>query len=115
MRKVIEVRLFSRSLEALLKKKQLIKEDYDSFKRELTANPGKGDVIAGTGGVRKIRMKSASKGKRGGFRVCYYYLVHDEEIYLLLLYAKNEKEDLTMDEKRDLKLLVGELKGVKYG
>lgn len=114
-RKIIEAKLFSRSLDALLKRKQIIFQDYDLFKKELIMNPEKGAIVAGTGGTRKIRMKSASKGKRGGIRICYYYLVQDEEIYLLVLYAKNEKEDLSMDEKKDLKLLVNELKGIKNG
>jgi hypothetical protein len=113
MRKIIEARLFSKALDALLKRKQLIKNDYDDLKKELVINPERGDLIPGTGGVRKIRMKSASKGKRGGFRACYYYLVQDEEIYLLLLYAKNEQENLTMDEKKDLKLFIHELRGAK--
>jgi len=110
-RKIIEVKSFSKSVDSLLKRKQLLKDDYDAFKKELTNNPEKGDVIVGTGGVRKIRIKSASKGKSGGFRICYYYLTQDEEIYLLLLYAKNEKENLTMDEKKDLKFFVNELRG----
>ena len=70
-----------------------------------------GAMITGTGGVRKTRLKSASKGKSGGFRVCYYF--HDVgtgEIYLIDLYAKNEKEDLTPDEKKYLKAFAAEIK-----
>ncbi len=111
-RKVIETRKFSKSIDDLLKKRQLLKTDYDDFKNELANNPDKGDVIIGTGGVRKIRLSSASRGKSGGFRVCYYYLTADEEIYLLVIYAKNEKENLMMEEKKALKELVGFLKGV---
>jgi len=56
-------------------------------------------------------LKSASGGKRGGFRVWYYF--HDmelREIFLLTIYAKNEKEDITQDEKKDLKNLVNVIK-----
>lgn len=113
--KIIETRKFSKSIDDLQKKRQLLEEDYAEFKDDLATTPDKGDVVPGTSGVRKIRMGSASKGKRGGFRVCYYYLTVDEEIYLLVIYAKNEKENLTMDEKRDLKEFVGLLKGARNG
>jgi hypothetical protein len=66
-----------------------------------------GDMIQGTGGVRKTRLRSASKGKSGGFRVCYYF--HDVgsgRIYLITIYPKNEKEDLDPSEKKELKELV---------
>ena len=88
----------------------LLKADFDSFKKNLTENPGIGAVIPGTGGIRKTRLKASSKGKRGGFRVCYYYLV-GRELYLLLIYAKNEQANLTMTEKKELKALVKILKG----
>jgi len=68
-------------------------------------------MIPGTGGVRKTRLKSASKGKRGGFRVCYYF--HDVgsgELYLIALYAKNEQENLTSDEKKELKAFANTIK-----
>lgn len=61
------------------------------------------------GGIRQIRLKSAGKGKSGGFRVCYYYLV-DEALYLILIYAKNEQENLSAEQKKELKSLVKELK-----
>jgi hypothetical protein len=57
-------------------------------------------------------LKSASGGKRGGFRVCYYYF-HDidlGEIFLITIYAKNEKEDITPDEKKSLKELADIIK-----
>ncbi len=109
-RKIIQVRKFSKVIDALLKKRQLKSEDFYAFQRELAENPSLGDIIPGTGGIRKIRLKSASRGKSGGFRVCYYYLVVNEEIYLLLIYAKNEQENLTMEEKKILKECVTKLK-----
>jgi len=86
-------------------------DDFNTFKSVLAENPDMGAMITGTGGVRKTRLKSASKGKSGGFRVCYYF--HDVgtgEIYLIDLYAKNEKEDLTPDEKKYLKAFAAEIK-----
>ena len=86
-------------------------EDFNTFKSVLAENPEMGALIIGTGGVRKTRLKSASKGKSGGFRVCYYF--HDVgtgEIYLLDLYAKNEKEDITPHQKQELKALANAIK-----
>jgi hypothetical protein len=112
-RSIIQARNFSKSIDALVKKRQLLAEDFNDFKAELAINPLLGDLVPGTGGIRKIRLGSTSKGKSGGFRICYYYLVSNEQIYLLLIYAKSEQENLTSDEKKALKELVTILKGSK--
>jgi len=69
----------------------------------VAANPDAGDVIPGTGGVRKLRWAAKGKGKRGGVRVIYYF--HDETIpaFLLDIYAKNVEENLTMAERNAMK------------
>jgi hypothetical protein len=59
-------------------------------------------VITGTGGIRKARLKSASKGKSHGFRVCYLDIEDKLILFLLFIYAKNEQEDLSQEEKREL-------------
>ena len=71
----------------------------------LAYNPTAGEVIPGTGGVRKIRWKLEGRGKRGGARVIYFY--HDMEmpLYLMTAYAKNEREDLDRSEINTLKRL----------
>jgi hypothetical protein len=63
--------------------------------------PTCGDLIAGTGGLRKIRIGRRGMGKRGGARVIYFF--HDSEVPVLLvaIYAKNEKGDLTAAEKKE--------------
>jgi mRNA-degrading endonuclease RelE of RelBE toxin-antitoxin system len=94
---------FTRELHDLLKKRKVSENDVEEFKKKLVENPDQGDPISGTGGVRKTRLKSISKGKRGGFRVCYYDDCEREELFLILIYAKNEKEDLTQEEKKALK------------
>jgi len=66
------------------------------------------DLIKGSGGLRKIRWRSATGGKRGGIRVIYYWQVADSEIFLLLAYGKTEKEDLSAKEIKILKALVEE-------
>jgi mRNA-degrading endonuclease RelE of RelBE toxin-antitoxin system len=102
-REIIPTNHFSKILKGLLKKRQLLQEDYDEFLEELAKNPESGDPIPGTGGVRKIRLKSASKGKRGGFRVFYFYIQIKGRIYLFHILAKNEQEDITEDEKKALR------------
>ena len=71
-------------------------------------NPTAGDLIKGSGGLRKVRWRSAAGGKRGGIRVIYYWYVSDSEIYLLLAYGKKEKEDLTSKEIKILRALIEE-------
>jgi hypothetical protein len=110
-RKVIQTRNFGKTIDSLFKKRHLLKEDFDVFQKELVENPELGDRIPGTGGVRKARLKSSTRGKSRGFRVCYYDISQKERLYLLLIYAKNEQESLTMEEKKILKELVGFLKG----
>jgi hypothetical protein len=71
--------------------------------------PDCGDLIPGTGGLRKVRIGRDGIGKRGGARVVYYF--HDDRVPILLLalYAKNEKGDLTAAEKKELAALVKEI------
>ena len=76
----------------------------------LAENPLAGDVIPGTGGVRKLRFAVTGKGKRGGARVIYYYLDGSLPLYALLAYPKNAKSDMTPDEKRAVTALVTALK-----
>lgn len=76
----------------------------------LATNPEDGDVIPGTGGIRKLRWGKAGTGKRGGVRVIYFYHNTDMPLYLLLAYAKAQATDLTQDEKRTLTALAAALK-----
>ncbi len=77
----------------------------------IAANPDAGDVIPETGGVRKIRWARTGTGKRGGARVIYFYHDPDRPLYLLMVYAKAQRENLTADEKRAVRKLAGILKG----
>ncbi len=109
-REIIPTTHFSEIRDILLKKRQLLQEDYDNFIEKLAKNPKVGDVVSGTGGVRKTRLKSASKGKRGGFRVCYFYFQVKERIYLFHIFGKNEQENLTEEEKKILRDLANYFK-----
>ena len=101
----IETSLFTKQI------KQLASDDeLRVLQEELIAQPMKGDLITGTGGLRKVRMATDGQGKSGSARVIYF-LATAEIIYMLLAYAKNEKDSLTAAEKAELKQLTKLLKG----
>lgn len=79
---------------------------------ELLRDPESGAVIQGTGGLRKLRVADAGrgKGKRGGYRVIYLDLAQVERTYLLALYDKDEKGDISSEEKKALRSLAERLK-----
>lgn len=78
-------------------------EEFRLFQLDLMSNPKQGDVIQGTGGLRKIRVAGKGRGKRGGSRVIYYFLDEHQRFYLLTIYSKNEVSDLTLEQKKQLK------------
>ncbi len=77
----------------------------------LSAHPKSGDLIEGTGGVRKLRWGRGGRGKSGGVRVIYYYHSELMPLYLLTLFAKNEQDNLTKAERNELMKLVDILVG----
>jgi len=83
-------------------------ESYRLLQRRLAADPGAGALIPGSGGLRKIRWRAAGGGKRGGVRVIYYWAQDLEVILMLLMYGKNERDDLSADQKKTLAALVRE-------
>jgi hypothetical protein len=70
------------------------------------AHPEDGDLIPETGGVRKLRWAAEGKGKRSGLRVIYYFYNEILPLFLLTVYAKNQKANLTKAERNELKKLV---------
>ena len=80
----VETRLFTRLVQEYLSD-----DEYVRLQQALIANPRIGDVIAASGGVRKMRWRVAGRGKRGGIRVIYFLRLPHGEIWLLTLYAKN--------------------------
>jgi hypothetical protein len=83
----------------------------EEFVSYIASNPTVGDVIPDTGGVRKVRWNRKGSGKRGGARVVYFYANPGRPLYLLMVYAKAQKEDLSADEKRVVRGLAAILKG----
>ncbi len=69
-------------------------DEYAALQQALTAKPDTGDVIRGSGGVRKLRWGVAGRGKRGGIRVIYYLRSQRGEVWMLTLYAKNEADSI---------------------
>lgn len=102
---VVETPLFLRQAKDVWDEPE--REDCVNF---IARNPEAGDVIPETGGVRKLRWGRAGSGKRGGARVIYFYHDAGRPLYLLMVYAKAQQEDLSPDEKRAVRKLVGILK-----
>ena len=85
-------------------------DDLCRLQNELLNDPQKGDVIQGTGGLRKMRFAVKDKGKRGGVRVCYVDFVVYERIYLITAYPKSNKENLSPDECASIAKMIEALK-----
>jgi mRNA-degrading endonuclease RelE of RelBE toxin-antitoxin system len=81
---------------------------YRAMQLALALRPEQGQVIPGSGGLRKLRWGARQRGKRGGLRVIYYWSAREEMVYLLFIYAKNELGDLTPAQQRALARLVRE-------
>ncbi|MFZ2629200.1 MAG: hypothetical protein WAX67_09990 [Rugosibacter sp.] len=80
-------------------------EGFRGLQEAMMKNPKAGDVIEGTGGLRKLRHSDPrrGKGKRGGLRVIYYWWDGGSQFWLFTLYDKDEMADLSPDEKKALK------------
>jgi hypothetical protein len=98
----IETQIFTSEIHSLLSD-----EYYRGLQRDLAIRPDAGNIIKGSGGVRKIRFNLKGMGKRGGIRVIYYWDPPDI-IYMLFAYKKNDQEDLTQSQIRTLSKLVQE-------
>jgi mRNA-degrading endonuclease RelE of RelBE toxin-antitoxin system len=108
MQTVAETPTFTKQADDLFEEEE--KQALISF---LSQNPLAGDVISGTGGIRKLRYAASGKGKRGGARVIYYYFDESLPLYALLVYPKNAKTDLTPDDKRAASAFVEALKAAR--
>lgn len=95
MQTVVETSVFVRRAEKLL-----TQSEHSELITYLAKFPDAGDEIVGTGGVRKVRFAAMGKGKSGGVRVIYYFYDEDVPIYALLIYGKNERADLTSDQRK---------------
>lgn len=97
----IESPLFSR-----LVYDYLTDDEYAQFQLFLAANPQAGDVIRGSGGVRKVRWQRSGAGKSGGVRVCYYCRNAANQIVLLVIYAKSAQDSIKADVLKQIKEMI---------
>ncbi|OFZ88154.1 MAG: toxin [Betaproteobacteria bacterium RBG_16_66_20] len=81
---------------------------FAKLQQTLMKEPDAGDVIEGTGGLRKMRFADVrrGKGKRGGLRVIYYWWSAGKQFWLYTLYDKDEMADLTAKQRKDLKTML---------
>ena len=94
----IETRLFTR-----LVGEYLSDDKYRELQKALIADPAAGDVVAGSGGVRKLRWRAAGRGKRGGYRVIYFARVAQGVIWMLTMYPKNVAENIPAHVLRQIR------------
>jgi len=99
----IETPIFTHELKGLLSD-----EEYRSIQLALLFRPEQGPLIPRSGGLRKMRWRIRGKGKRGGVRLIYYWDKPAETIFMLFIYPKSEREDLTASQLRILSKLVRE-------
>jgi mRNA-degrading endonuclease RelE of RelBE toxin-antitoxin system len=83
-------------------------DEYAKMQTGLARRPHAGLVIPGTGGLRKLRWSGSGRGKRGGTRIIYYWAVSKDQILMLFMYRKTERDDLKTDQLRTLKTIVEE-------
>ena len=100
---IVETSVFTRRILRLLSD-----DDYRLLQADLLSNPRLGATIRGTGGLRKVRWNSRGRGKRGGVRVIYFWVVSRQMLLMLLVYGKNEQDDLTAEQRRILRRVVEE-------
>jgi hypothetical protein len=94
----IETRLFTR-----LVREYLSDDEYGQLQKALIANPNAGDLVPGSGGVRKLRWRAAGRGKRGGYRVIYFAKVAQGVIWMLTMYPKNVAENIPAHVLRQIR------------
>ena len=97
MRSIAETSIFIRRADALLNR-----EDRASLISTLATNPLAGDLVPGLGGIRKLRFAPAGRGKSGAFRVIHYYAGVNLPVLALLIYAKNEQDNISPDQRQAL-------------
>jgi mRNA-degrading endonuclease RelE of RelBE toxin-antitoxin system len=94
----VETAVFTRRVP-----EHLIDDDYAALQSYLAERPGAGKVIKGSGGIRKLRWAGSGRGRRGGLRLIYYWWTAKDRISMLTVYAKNERDDLTSDQLKQLR------------
>ncbi len=106
-RTFVELPIFQKKWKAL----GLTDNDLRRLQEELLSDPKVGKVMQGTGGVRKMRFAFEYRGKSGSVRVIYVDFEVYEKIFLVTAYPKNEKDNLTKEERNELRQMIQILEG----
>jgi len=108
----VESRGFSADRERLERAGEITVEDLVSLEQDILANPEVGDLVPGTGGLRKVRLgqRRVGRGKRGGLRIYYLDLSAAKVTHLVAIFGKREKADLSPAERKAVAALVRTLK-----
>lgn len=108
---VVELEAFRKSRQEL----GITDDELNELKNAIINNPNVGDAISGCNGARKVRIKleSNNKGKSGGARIIYVNVYIQEKAYLIDIYGKSDKEDLTTKEKKLISTIIDILKNKK--
>jgi mRNA-degrading endonuclease RelE of RelBE toxin-antitoxin system len=105
---IIETSVFTRLIRELMSD-----EEYSELQKTLFQHPDVGDVIPGSGGLRKVRWRQKGRGKRGGIRIIYYWVSRDDQIWMLYAYRKARQIDLNSKQLAVLSKIVERWKDEK--
>ena len=106
VRTFYEMKLFTKKWQDL----GFTDDELSQLQQVLLENPKAGDVMKGTGGLRKVRFAFPGSGKSGSVRVCYIDIEGVLEIHLIDVFAKNEKENLSKAERNAIRIVVEQIK-----
>ena len=98
---IVETSIFTKLIQELMSDDQ-----YKDLQEALVVRPDMGDLIKGSGGLRKVRWNLEGKGKSGGVRAIYYWVTDDDHIRMLYVYPKGKQENLTQNQVKQLKTIV---------
>jgi len=98
---IVETTLFTKLIKTLMSD-----DEYRELQLALVVRPDIGDIISGSAGLRKVRWSLPGRGKRGGVRVIYYWVVDDDHLRMLYVYPKGSQENLTQKQLKALKVIV---------
>ncbi len=98
---IIETPIFTKRIQELI-----TDDEYRLLQAHLVNRPDVGQMMHGSGGLRKLRWSAGGRGKRGGIRVIYYWFVSKDIILLLYAFPKSERDDLTTEQLRKLRKII---------
>ena len=105
-RTFIQTKEFSKNWDRLV----FLDDDLHRLEMMILSDPEAYPIMRGTGGLRKMRFAFEEEGKSGGVRVCYVDFVFAETVYLITVYPKSEKDNLTMAERNQIKKVIEMIK-----